>query len=126
MAVRTSPDEVKQIMDNCTLGNEVINSYIKTANLVVTEIFSTDTDTSAAMLVEIEKWYTAHMIASTRWRVATRQKLGEAEIEYAGKFGEDLSSTPYGQMLKTIDTSGKMSKMGKKAVSVYAITSFDS
>ena len=125
MAVRTSADAVKEIMDNCTLDNSIVNAYVKAANLVVDNAFAGDTTVSSALLAEIERWFAAHMIASTRWRVAKREKLGDGEVEYTGKFGEDLSSTPYGQMIKVIDTTGKMSKLGKKAVSIYTVTSFE-
>ncbi len=125
MAARTSADNVKKIMPDCSLDNIIIDAYIIGANLIVTNVFSGDTDISADLLAEIERWLTAHMVASTVWRMAKREKLGEAEIEYTGKFGEDLASTPYGQAVKTLDTTGKMSKLGKKAATIYAIESFE-
>lgn len=125
MAVRVNALEVTQIMDGCTLSEETVDAFIVAANLLINKVFSGDTTTGEDMLKEIEKWFAAHMIASTLWRVATKEKIGEVSIEYTGAFGENLASTPYGQMVKQLDTTGKMNNIGKKAASIYAITSFD-
>ena len=122
---RVSATEVKSIMDNVTLDNTVIDVYIKGANLLVTDVFSGDTDIGTDLLKEIERWLTAHMIASTRWRLAKRERVGDAEIEYTGTFRQDLSSTPYGQMVKQLDTTGKLENAGKRAASIYAVKQFD-
>jgi hypothetical protein len=112
-------------MKGLTLEGDEIVPYIKAANLMVTNIFSGDTVTSEELKEEIEKWLAAHMVSSTVWKTAKREKLGEAEVEYTGKFGEDLSSTPYGQMVKVLDTTGKMNNLGKREVVMYSITSFE-
>ena len=122
---RTSAEEVKQIMDNCTVSSTIIDEFITAANLTVTEILSNDTTLSTSQKREIERWLTAHMLAVTICKTATTEKLGDASVTYTGKFGQGLASSPYGQMVLVIDTTGKMSNIGKRGASIHAITSFD-
>lgn len=123
--MRTSAAEVKEIMDNCTLDDSIINTYIIGANALVTKILGSDITIGTVLLEEIERWFAAHMIASTRWRTTTKEKVGDASVEYTGMFKENLSSTPYGQMVMQLDITGKMGDVGKKAASIHAIKSFD-
>ena len=122
---RVTEDEVKQIMGTTSLEDTDINMFITTANVVVSNIFADDVTISTALLREIELWYSAHLIACTRMRTASKETIGDATVEYSGKFGEGLSSTPYGQMVKQFDVTGKMAKMGKSAATIRAVKSFD-
>jgi len=122
---RTSIAEVKEILDSCTLDDYVITAFITAANALVTKILGTDTTIGATLLKEIERWFTAHMIASTLWRTTTKEKVGDASVQYTGEFKQNLSSTPYGQMVMQLDITGKMANIGKKAASMYAVTSFE-
>jgi hypothetical protein len=120
--IRTTPDDVKAIMDNCTLEDDVIDPYITTANTLINEVFGTGT---SSLLSELERWLTAHLITVTRLRQADQMTVGQASIKYAGKFGEGLSSTTYGQMVMRLDTTGKLAQSSKPLASMYAIKSFD-
>ena len=125
MAVRVTAAEVKEIMDNCTTSDAIVNTLIGAASAVVDKVFTGDFTMTTAMLKEVERWLTAHMIASTLSRTTSDEKLGDAQVKYTGKWGEGLKSTPYGQMVLTLDVTGKMAKTGKMGVSVYAIPNFD-
>jgi len=131
MAVRVEAGDVKAIMDNCTLTDTVIEVFIGAASVVVNTVFgSTPDDDSSAVTdsddyMEIERWLTAHMIASTVFRTTSEEKLGDASLKYTGQWGKNLDSTPYGQMVKILDTSGKMANLGKQAASIYAIETPD-
>jgi len=118
---RVTASEVKQIMDGCTTSDTVVGIMIDAAEEVITNVFSGDADINDTLLKEIERWFTAHMLASTLHRTTSEEKLGEASVKFTGKWGEKLSSTPYGQMVLTLDTSGKMGNAGKQAASIYAI-----
>jgi len=120
MAKRVVASEVRQIMENCTLDDPTIDAYIVGANAIVIGVFGDDTSTLSK---EIEKWLTAHMIASSKQRQGLIEKLGDAAITYTGKFETELKSTTYGQMVLTLDISGKMGKIGKREASIYTITS---
>ena len=125
MANRTNSIDVLQILDGCTLSDTVVDEYITTANAVVTDVLGNDTDLGTTLKKAIEQWLAAHMIASTLWRTAAKEKIGEVWIEYTGKWSEGLKGTPYGQMVLDLDTTGKMSSLGKRAVKILAITSFE-
>lgn len=119
-------DEVKEIMDGCTLTNEQIDPYIASAEAFIDRVFSEDTTITTALKTELKKWLTAHMIASIRYRPALKERVGEAEWSYSDKiFGQGFNSTPYGQMLLQLDTTGKLALSGKKSASIYAIPQRD-
>jgi len=124
--MRTSVLAVKQILDNTTLSNIIIEAYINSANVMVTEVLG-GTDLSDDTLTEIERWVAAHMVASTRERQAIKEAAGTASITYTGAYGVGLKSTSYGQMALTLDTSGLLAiaSGGAKSAFIKAITSFD-
>ena len=121
---RVMADEVTQIMDNCTASETVIEAYISAANTLVTFVLGSDVNIGDTLRAEVEKWFAAHMIACTIHRTTTEEKLGEASVKYTGQFRENLSSTPYGQMVMQLDPTGKIN-IGKKGASMFAVTSFD-
>lgn len=121
---RTTATEVKQILDDSELTDAIVDAYIIAANVLVTEALG-DSGLGSTLMEEIERWLTAHMISSTRERMGKKEEAGGAKIEYTGKYGQRLSSTDYGQMVLVLDTTGKMASLGGKAVTIYAVTSFD-
>lgn len=122
---RTTAAEVKEIMDGCSVSDVIVTSLITAASDLVTQVFSGDTSITDTLLEEIERWLTAHMIASSLYRSTKTEGVGDASVSYTGNFGEGLKSTPYGQMVLTLDFTGKLAKVGKQVASIYAITSFD-
>lgn len=123
MANRVTTIEVEQIMDlDSSVTTETIAKFIGQANRLVTNRFTGDTTLSVATLADIECWLTAHMLALTpHARTASVERLGEARVDYTGKFGEGLKSTPYGQMVLSLDTTGKMATIGKPRAYLKAI-----
>lgn len=122
--MRTTATDVKLIIDT-SLADATIEAYIGTASDFVDNALA-GTTLSENSLTIIEKWLTAHLIASTQERVTTEEGAGGAYAKYAGVFGEGLKSTPYGQMAITLDMTGTLVNIaaGKKSVSITAITSF--
>ena len=119
---RTNATDVKVIIDT-DLSDSVVTAIINDANLIVTEVFGSSSGLSSALLTSIEKWLTAHMIAMSRDRQASRKKIGDAENTY-GKTGLRLDATSYGQMVLSMDSSGRFADVGKRPASIVAITSF--
>ncbi len=111
-----------KVLISTNLTDATIESLIDEASDMLTAWGLTPT-------AQLEKWLTAHLISSVKERLTMEEKLGEAQVKYigayAGQFGEGLRSTHYGQMLITLDTSGMLAKIGKKAVYIKAIESFD-
>lgn len=125
MAVRTNSTDVLAILDNCEVDTGVIDDLITAASALVDKVFTGDTDMSTTLLTEIEKWLTAHMISVSLHRTTSDEKVGDASQRFTGQWGKMLESTPYGQMVLTMDFTGKMSRAGKAAASIYAVKSFD-
>lgn len=125
MAIRTSASDIFEILpDGISMEDSAVEAYIEIASGIVDEIDSTVLSTDR--LKEIERWLTAHLIMITKDRQATtREKLGDAEVSYANIFGEGLKATTYGQMVMQLDTTGTLSNLGKKTISIKAITSFE-
>lgn len=122
---RVTRDEVVAIMDNCNVSTAVINDLIDLASALVDKVFINDPDMSSTLLAGVEKYLTAHMIALGIERSTKDEKIGDAAISYTGKWGMKLDATPYGQMAQTLDITGKLTKAGKAAASLYAIKSTD-
>jgi len=123
---RVTSDEVKEILKSSALTGDQIDPFILGAHLYVNKVYADDTSMGETLLREIERWFTAHMIASSIERTTTDEKIGDAAVIYTGKFGEGLKSTPYGQMVLQLDVSGLMSRAtGKQPANITAITSFD-
>lgn len=119
--MRTTVAEVKKIIET-ELSDLIITAYIEDANIFVDENLI-DQDLSEKTLTSIEKWLAAHMLASTRERVAKEEGAGGAYIKYAGNFGEGLKSTPYGQQAVILDTSGTLLAFsdGKKKINIISL-----
>ncbi len=126
MAVLATYTEVQTLMQDTTINSTYITSVLTTVDLMLTEVYEDYTGSiSTSLLTELQKYYAAHIIASTTSRMSSMEKLGDAQVQYIGKWGTGLDSTPYGQMLKLLDPSGLIAKSGKIAASIYAIKSFD-
>lgn len=123
MAIRTTAAEVKEIMDNCTLSDTIVDSYITAASALVDYVYEDDSEMPTTLLEEVERWYTAHMIASTTHRTTISEKLGDASVQYSGQFRAGLQSTPYGQMVLQLDITGRMGDVGKRRARIRAIKS---
>lgn len=132
MAARVTADGVRGIISGTTMTDPGINAFINAANLIINGVYASATSTpSEEVLTEIERFYAAHMIASTNYRLPAREKVGDAEVEYSQKVeyvgeGYDrLASTFYGQTVLQLDSTGQMNKVGKRAVKIFAMKSFE-
>jgi len=123
---RTTAAKVQAIIKE-TISETTIDAFIAGATLLLDEVFEDETDLDDDLIAEIERWLTAHMLASTDFaRVAKKEGAGGASIEYTGQWGKNLESTPYGQQALALDPSGKlMAATARRAVMIEAVTSFD-
>ncbi len=124
MPIRVTADEVREIMDGLTATNPIISTFITAASAVIDKVFANDSEIGDTLKKELERWLTAHMLAMSISRTAAKEKLGEADVTYTGTYGMNLLATLYGQTVLTLDITGKMSNVGKRPASMYAIPSF--
>jgi len=127
MAVRALTDDVVDLMENGdSLNRTFVDRCITAANALINKVFEYDIDSMpTTLLTEMEAWLAAHMVASSLERTTVSEKLGQAEVKYAGQYGKMLESTPYGQMVLTLDYTGRMRKMGKSRASIFVVPQFD-
>lgn len=120
--MRTTPEEVRKIMDETDLSDNVIEAYVNDANIFVNDTLL-DKNLSEPTLTSIEKWLSAHFIVSTRERIAKEEGAGGAYIKYTGVWGEGFSGTPYGQQAMVLDTSGTLSKIqqNKRDINIQSL-----
>lgn len=109
---RVTDDQVKEIIKT-TL--EDVTPFIKTANTLINDVLAEDIEdgnVSAAELIQIELWLSAHFVAIREPRAMSRS-TGESSVKYHGQTGKGLESTPYGQQVMIIDSTGKLADRGK-------------
>ena len=125
MSTRVTAYEVKQIIDT-DLADSVVEAFILGANYTVTEVLGDDTDLADGHKKEIERWLSAHLLASTREQQIQKAGAGGASVTYQGQTGNGLGATLYGQQVLALDTTGKMAAtLSKRRISLAAVTSFD-
>jgi len=125
MAVRTTIADVTLIMKSVP-ADAAVTKFIESASLMVDEILGSDTTLEDTLKEDIECWLTAHLIACTLKRMPAKAGAGGASIEYMGKSAMGLETTPYGQMVLAMDTTGKMrDQVSGKRASITAVTSFE-
>ena len=117
---RVTVEDVKAILDNTQLTDPVIEVYITSANTMINESLL-GKGLSDNVLKEIERWLAAHMISSTSERFALKEEAGSAKVTYTGVYGMGLDLTSYGQMVKTLDTTGIMAGLGKRTAFIHAV-----
>jgi len=117
MAVRVTDVEVKEIIDTTV----TTTPFVAIANILVDKYLSGH-GLSDALLKEIERWWSAHLVAIRDMRPHA-EKIGDTSINYQGKTDMGLNCTLYGQQLLTMDPTGILAKIGKKYVKVETVQS---
>lgn len=123
---RTNAADVKVLLGDCgdNIDDAIVTAIIADASMVVNSVLAECTILSDEELTGIEKWLTAHMIASSGLcRQTTEETLGEASVKYAGEWGKKMESTSFGQMVLTLDRCGAFANTGKRAATMRAIKS---
>lgn len=115
---RVTAIEVKGIMPDVVILDATVDLYIAAGTLIIDKVFGA-ADVSETT-IQIEKWFVAHMIASSQGSVV-EEKIGDASVKYHDYKGEGLNSTSYGRMVLLLDNLGLLSNLGKRAASIFAV-----
>ena len=119
MAVLVTKTDVKQVIDT-DLGDTDLDYFISLADLEIVEKL-TGKGLSDARLKEIERWLTAHFIASSRDPQIKSEGVDVLSSSYEGQTGMGLEFTRYGQQVMKLDTSGTLGRSGKGGVELQSI-----
>lgn len=101
--MRTTEADVKNLLDS-ELTEDQITPFLTTANLLVTQLLGASS-LQAALLEQIECWLAAHL-TTARDPVIANETIGDASADYAVQRGLGLQSSPYGQQVLMLDTTG--------------------
>lgn len=118
MANRCTGGEVKNVITTAKTAAQV-EFYITAANLIVTDAVGGES-LSDATLKEIEIYLSAHMVSMDDPSIV-REKTGDSEATYHGKSDMGLDFSPYGQMVKLLDPTGKLALRGRRPAKMEAL-----
>lgn len=97
-----------------------LTPFITAANEVVTDKLGV-TDLSALRLKEIERWMAAHFIAQSELQVAS-ESISKASVTYLAKnYGEGLSSSTFGQVCISLDTTNTLVDLAKNKPHIQSL-----
>lgn len=113
MAIRTTSDAVKAIIETDDDVSEDLAPFIETASFLV-DSYCEPEGGSATELELIERWLSAHFYAQRDPRAAS-EGVSSVNVSYQTSVKVGLANTHYGQMAMRIDTSGALAAMDKGA-----------
>lgn len=112
MANRASETMVKNIIDT-ELSEEQVTPFLNAASHSVTAVLvDGGAAYGSALLRDIEAWLAAHLVCMRDPQI-TEEKTGDGRWKFAGKFGEGLDASTYGQQIKVLDHKGFYAQLQK-------------
>lgn len=109
MAIRTTEEAVKGILEVLEDDAVDLTPFIETANNIVDQV-CLDSDYSDATLELIERWCSAHFYCIRVPRTTAERVRGIEEV-YQGRTYTGFRHTSYGQQAMLIDTDGNLKKL---------------
>jgi len=111
MAVRTTDELVEGIIDVDSAIS--LTPFIAAANMIVTKCCTElDDDYTAAQLLQIETWLSAHFYTVRDMR-ASEERAGPVSERFQSKVDLGFATSHYGQMAMTLDFYGGLSALNE-------------
>lgn len=109
-----TPQDVRKILEEGdSLTDEVVQTYLTSAQAIVTSVLA-GVPFTESYIDQIILWLTGHLIVTTLQRQATLEKAGSVEIRYSSAgLDQNLKATMYGQTVLLLDTSGRFLKQSQ-------------
>jgi hypothetical protein len=116
MAWRCNEADIRDLIDSDDPDARVA-PFINTANTLVDRLEAKDTDEilSSAILIEIERYLSAHFYEHKDPQFS-QEKTGDASATYQGEFGMGFNSTKWGQTAKMLDETGFLASLDKPKI----------
>ena len=109
---RVTAEEVEEIIEyDDTIS---LTPFITIANIMVTDN-CTGSDYDDTLLMEIERWLSAHFYTIRDQRPAS-EKAGTVAVSYQYKVDLALNVTTYGQQAMLLDNAGNLAQLNKRIV----------
>jgi hypothetical protein len=107
---RVSEHELREVVE--TKDDEKVVQFIDDANVLVNETLGINSGLSDDRLKLIEKYLAAHLFVLAYEKGGMfMEKKGESTNMYSRSEGEGLSSTRFGRLVATLDSTGKLNKV---------------
>lgn len=114
MAIRTTAEDVEDLLDHSVDTSTDLDAYIETANMIVDDNLL-NYGYSDAKLELIERWLSAHFYTLAQKPTIVSESADGASESYDVKtLGTNFASTRYGQQAMLLDYRGKLAALGKK------------
>jgi hypothetical protein len=111
---RVTAEDIREIFPTTT--NPL--PFILAASLLV-DTYQERAGWSLGLATEIERWWTAHLMAVASNGAVTRLELGNTTVVTASpKLGDGLKGTPFGQQVLLMDQSGTLENVGLKRATI--------
>ena len=109
MAIRVTSAEVIAILgdDNADLTN--VSAFIAMATLLTDKC--SDAGLAAADCKEVERWLSAHLVATGARRLVKSNSVGPISESFDSKIDYGLRGTAFGQQALALDTTGTLKGM---------------
>jgi hypothetical protein len=117
---RTTVSQVQGVLGRNWDGATDLQPFIDTATVIVDQVVSiagaklTPATLSDAQLELIERWLSAHCYTRMD-QLFSSKSTGGASASFQGQTAMYLESTVYGQMAMSVDTSGALRILDKRA-----------
>lgn len=116
--VRVTVADVKKIIKNInsSYSDDDLECFILAAHVLIENeiVADEDCDASECTLRELERWLSAHFIATADPKTWS-EKYGDASNIYQGKWDVGFDSTNYGQQVMRLDPCGKLGTVNAQA-----------
>ena len=111
-----------QLTEDCEVEKiitttKAIQPFIEAAVAITDDCFEGVT-ISNALLKQVQTWLAAHLIAMTEPGVRSERVLSAA-VTYDGRTDMGLDGSRFGQMAKTLDSTGCLANLGKRQVGLW-------
>lgn len=90
-----------------------VEQFVTDAHTLIVNIIG-DAVTDEPTLETIERYFTAHVLASTLAPLTASESAGPVSESYQYQLGQGLASTTYGRLAMQFDPSGKLAQWNKK------------
>lgn len=120
MSVRTTKTKVRYVIETA-LEDDEIDEMIRQSNLIVTRTVGNE-GMNSDLLLQLETWLTAHLIAIGKERQPISEKVGDIWVQYQkSELKSFLESTTFGRMVLFLDSSGQFQASSMKRASISAV-----
>lgn len=120
---RTTKTQVRYVLETA-LEDDEIDALIDHASAMVTSVLGNE-GLDSDLLLRIETYLTAHLIAIGKERQPIKERVGDIELQFHKMGGSGflsfLEQTTFGQAVLFMDTRGLFQKISSKRAFITAI-----